>query len=307
MARNQTAEQYARSKYIMLQAKEPMQLMDFLMKEMSGISRNRAKDLLRGHAVMVDRKLVTQYDFMVQPGQSVLVSRHKRSTELQNKYVKIIYEDKDLIVIEKSEGILSMASAPGQYCVKTILDEYFRSRHFPCTAHVIHRLDRPVSGVILFAKTSKALSRMTQLVKERDFSKCYWAVVKNAPARPAATLVDWLVKDEAHNKSRVVPEGTHGAKLASLDYRVVAVSDGGYTLLEVDLHTGRHHQIRCQLAHMGSPIKGDLKYGAPRSNTDGSISLHARTLSFSHPVTHSQITITAPCPDIERMFNMTNN
>ena len=138
MARHLTGEQYAASKYIQLSVKEEMPLMEFLMKEMSGISRNRVKDLLQGHAVMVDRQLVTQYDFMLSRGQSVLVSKHKRSTELLNKFVKIIYEDKDLIVIMKSEGILSMASAPGQYCVKTILDEYFKSRHFPCTAHVVH-------------------------------------------------------------------------------------------------------------------------------------------------------------------------
>ena len=153
MARNLTGEQYAASKYIKLDVTEAMPLMEFLMKEMSGISRNKVKDLLQGHGIQVNRKLVTQYDFMLSPGQTVLVSRHKRSTELLNKYVKIIYEDKDLIVIEKSEGILSMASAPGQYCVKTILDEYFKKRHFKCTAHVVHRLDRETSGLMLYAKS----------------------------------------------------------------------------------------------------------------------------------------------------------
>lgn len=223
---------------------------------------------------------------------------------------QILYEDNHLLALNKLPGQIAQGDKTGDTPLADLVKAYIKVRDAKpgnVFCGVIHRLDRPVSGVILFAKTSKALSRMTQLVKERDFSKRYWAVVKNAPAQPAATLEDWLVKDAAHNKSRVVPEGTRGAKLASLDYRVVAVSDGGYTLLEVDLHTGRHHQIRCQLAHMGSPIKGDLKYGAPRSNTDGSISLHARTLSFSHPVTHSQITITAPCSYIERMFNMTNN
>ena len=153
MARNLTGEQYAASKYIKLDVTEAMPLMEFLMKEMSGISRNKVKDLLQGHGIQVNRKLVTQYDFMLSPGQTVLVSRHKRSTELLNKYVKIIYEDKDLIVIEKSEGILSMASAPGQYCVKTILDEYFKKRHFKCTAHVVHRLDRDTSGLMIYAKS----------------------------------------------------------------------------------------------------------------------------------------------------------
>ena len=190
---------------------------------------------------------------------------------------QILYEDNHLLALNKLPGQIAQGDKTGDTPLADLVKAYIKVRDAKpgnVFCGVIHRLDRPVSGVILFAKTSKALSRMTQLVKERDFSKRYWAVVKNAPARPAATLEDWLVKDEAHNKSRVVPEGTRGAKLASLDYRVVA---------------------------------GDLKYGAPRSNTDGSISLHARTLSFSHPVTHSQITITAPCPDIERMFNMTNN
>lgn len=222
---------------------------------------------------------------------------------------QILYEDNHLLALNKLPGQIAQGDKTGDTPLADLVKAYIKERDAKpgnVFCGVIHRLDRPVSGVILFAKTSKALSRMTQLVKDRDFSKRYWAVVKNAPAEPVGTLGDWLVKDEVHNKSRVVSEGTRGAKLASLDYRVVGVSDGGYHLLEVDLHTGRHHQIRCQLAHMGCPIKGDLKYGSPRSNPDGSISLHARMLSFSHPVTHSQITITAPCPDIERMFNMTN-
>lgn len=223
---------------------------------------------------------------------------------------QILYEDNHLLAFNKLPGQIAQGDKTGDAPLAELLKAYIKERDAKpgnVFCGVIHRLDRPVSGVILFAKTSKALSRMTQLVKERDFSKRYWAVVKNAPAQPVATLEDWLVKDEAHNKSRVVPEGTRGAKLASLDYRVVAVSEGGYTLLEVDLHTGRHHQIRCQLAHMGSPIKGDLKYGAPRSNPDGSISLHAHSVTFPHPVTHSSITITAPNTDIERMFNIANN
>lgn len=222
---------------------------------------------------------------------------------------QILYEDNHLLALNKLPGQIAQGDKTGDTPLADLVKAYIKERDTKpgnVFCGVIHRLDRPVSGVILLAKTSKALSRMTQLVKERDFSKCYWAVVKNAPAEPVGTLEDWLVKDEMHNKSRVAAEGSRGAKLASLDYRVIGVSDGGYTLLEVNLHTGRHHQIRCQLAHIGCPIKGDLKYGAPRSNQDGSISLHARMLSFSHPVTHSQITITAPCPGIERMFNLTN-
>ena len=223
---------------------------------------------------------------------------------------QILYEDNHLLALNKLPGQIAQGDKTGDTPLADLVKAYIKERDAKpgnVFCGVIHRLDRPVSGVILFAKTSKALSRMTQLVKERDFCKRYWAVVKEPPAEPIGTLEDWLVKDEVHNKSRVVPEGTPGAKHASLDYRLVAVSDGGYNLLEVNLHTGRHHQIRCQLAHIGCPIKGDLKYGAPRSNPDGSISLHARMLSFTHPVTHSQVTITAPCPVIESMFNIVKN
>ena len=188
---------------------------------------------------------------------------------------QILYEDNHLLALNKLPGQIAQGDKTGDTPLADLVKAYIKEREAKpgnVFCGVIHRLDRPVSGVILFAKTSKALSRMTQLVKDRDFSKRYWAVVKNAPAEPVGTLEDWIVKDEVHNKSRVVSEGTRGAKLASLDYRVVGVSDSG----------------------------------SPRSNPDGSISLHARMLSFSHPVTHSQITITAPCPDIERMFNMTN-
>ena len=222
---------------------------------------------------------------------------------------QILYEDNHLLALNKLPGQIAQGDKTGDTPLADLVKAYIKERDAKpgnVFCGVIHRLDRPVSGVILFAKTSKALSRMTQLVKERDFQKRYWAVVKEAPAEPVGTLEDWLVKDEAQNKSRVVPAGTKGAKQASLDYRLLGVSDGGYHLLEVNLHTGRHHQIRCQLAHIGCYIKGDLKYGAPRSNPDGSISLHARQVSFSHPVTHSQTTITAPCPDIERMFNIAN-
>lgn len=220
---------------------------------------------------------------------------------------QILYEDNHLLALNKMPGQITQGDKTGDTPLAELVKAYIKERDSKpgnVFCGVIHRLDRPVSGVVLLAKTSKALSRMTQMVKERDFRKRYWAVVKEAPKVPAATLEDWLVKDEARNKSRVVSEGTAGAKFASLDYRHLAVSDGGYHLLEVNLHTGRHHQIRCQLAHIGSPIKGDLKYGAPRSNPDGSISLHARSVSFNHPVTHVPLTITAPNSEMERMFNI---
>lgn len=210
----------------------------------------------------------------------------------------ILYEDNHLLAINKRPGEIVQADKTGDLCMADAVKAFIKERdHKPGNVFcgVIHRIDRPVSGVVLFAKTSKALSRMNEQIKQRQLTKTYWAIVKNCPPQQQGSLDDYLVRNEKLNKSFVTADHNNpNAKRALLDYRLIATSEGGYHLLEVDLHTGRHHQIRCQLAHMGCPIKGDLKYGAPRSNPDGSISLHARSISFEHPVTHEQVTITAP-------------
>ena len=220
---------------------------------------------------------------------------------------QILYEDNHLIAVNKLPGQITQGDKTGDPCLADLMKEYIKLRDAKpgnVFCGVIHRLDRPVSGVVLLAKTSKALSRMVEKVRTREFEKHYWAVVKNAPPKQADILENWLVKVEERNKSYVVPASRHDAKLAKLEYREIAVSEGGYHLLDINLHTGRHHQIRCQLANIGCPIKGDLKYGAPRSNPDASISLHAHMVAFEHPVTHQQITITAPNPEIESMFKL---
>ena len=222
----------------------------------------------------------------------------------------IIYEDNHLLVLNKQSGEIVQGDKTGDLCMADAIKAYLKERdHKPGNVFcgVVHRLDRPVSGVCLFAKTSKALSRMNELVKSRDFHKTYWAIVKGDNVSHEAgqgTLRHWLLRNEKQNKSYVVKEGTPNDKEALLDYTQLAVSAGGYTLLEVHLHTGRHHQIRCQLAHAGMPIKGDLKYGAPRSNADGSISLHARRVEFVHPVSHLPLRLEAPLPkEFNNMFN----
>ncbi len=213
---------------------------------------------------------------------------------------QILYEDNHLIALNKLPGQIVQADKTGDLCLADLLKAYIKERDSKpgnVFCGVIHRLDRPVSGVVLFAKTSKALSRMNQLIKERDFRKVYRAVVTQAPPSLSGHLEDYLLRNPKLNKSFVTADASHPeAKLASLDYTLLATSKGGYHLLEIELHTGRHHQIRCQLAHMGCPIKGDLKYGAPRSNPDGSISLHAYQVVFDHPVRHETVTITAPQP-----------
>ncbi|MCQ2294391.1 MAG: RluA family pseudouridine synthase [Bacteroidales bacterium] len=213
---------------------------------------------------------------------------------------QIIYEDNHLIALNKLPGQIVQGDKTGDTPLVELVKSFIKERDAKpgnVFCGVIHRLDRPVSGVVIFAKTSKALTRMNELVQSRDFHKTYLAVVKQQPPSPQGHLEDYLLRNEKLNKSFVTRDTSQpGAKLAKLDYRLLAASRGGYHLLEVELHTGRHHQIRCQLAHMGCPIKGDLKYGAARSNPDASISLHAYRLAFEHPVRHEQVTILAPHP-----------
>lgn len=213
---------------------------------------------------------------------------------------QIIYEDNHLIALNKRPGQIVQGDKTGDTCMAEEIKQFLKVRDAKpgnVFCGVIHRLDRPVSGVVLFAKTSKALSRMNEMVKSRDFHKAYHAVVKEMPPQTEGHLEDYLVRNEKLNKSFVTRDtALPEAKLAVLDYRLLATSKGGYHLLKVELHTGRHHQIRCQLAHLGCPIKGDLKYGAQRSNPDGSISLHASRLEFEHPVRHERIVIEAPDP-----------
>lgn len=220
---------------------------------------------------------------------------------------QILYEDNHLLAINKLPGQITQGDKTGDPCLADLVKAYLKVRdNKPGQVYcgVIHRLDRPVSGVVLLAKTSKALSRMVERVRTREFEKHYWAVVKNAPPQPAGALENWLVKNEERNKSYVFGAARPNAKLARLEYKEIAVSAGGYHLLDINLHTGRHHQIRCQLANIGCPIKGDLKYGAERSNPDGSISLHAYSITFEHPVRHEMMTITAPNEEIKKMFNI---
>lgn len=218
---------------------------------------------------------------------------------------QILYEDNHLLAVNKLPGQICQGDKTGDPALTDLVKAFIKERdHKPGQVYcgLIHRIDRPVSGVVLLAKTSKALSRMVDKVRTRDFEKHYWAIVRNAPPKPEGVLENWLVKREQLNKSYCVTNGQPGAKLARLTYREIALSAGGYHLLDINLHTGRHHQIRCQLANIGCPIRGDLKYGAPRSNPDGSISLHARQITFQHPVRDEIITITAPNPEIQKMY-----
>ena len=209
---------------------------------------------------------------------------------------RILYEDNHLLILNKKAGEIVQGDKTGDEPVSETLKAFVAARDGKpgqVFMGVPHRLDRPVSGVCVFAKTSKALERLNAMLREGSLHKTYWALCCNAPAKASATLENWLIRNEKANKSFIVKEGTPGAKLARLIYTHLGDTDH-YHLLEVQLLTGRHHQIRCQLAGIGCPIKGDLKYGAPRSNRDGGISLHAREISFIHPVKKTPLTVVAP-------------
>ena len=211
----------------------------------------------------------------------------------------VVYEDNHIIVVNKAASEIVQGDKTGDIPLSDTVKAYLKEKYQKpgnVFVGVTHRLDRPVSGLVVFAKTSKALSRLNDMFRDGDVHKVYWAIVKNEPKQPEGELVHWLVRNEKQNKSYAYDREVKDAKKAMLRYRVFGKSDN-YTLLEVELMTGRHHQIRCQLAKMGCPIKGDLKYGSPRSNPDGSICLHARRISFVHPVSKLPIELEAPLPN----------
>lgn len=211
----------------------------------------------------------------------------------------VVYEDNHIIVVNKTASEIVQADKTGDTPLSETVKQYLKEKYQKpgnVFLGVTHRLDRPVSGLVIFAKTSKALTRLNEMFRAGEVKKTYWAVVKNAPKESEGELVHFLVRNEKQNKSYAYDKEVPNSKKAVLDYRLIGRSDN-YYLLEVDLKTGRHHQIRCQLARMGCPIKGDLKYGSPRSNPDGSICLHARRVRFVHPVSKELIELKAPLPE----------
>jgi len=212
--------------------------------------------------------------------------------------MNILYEDNHLIAINKAAGEIVQGDKTGDVCVVDEVKIFLKKRdNKPGNVFVglPHRLDRPTSGVLLLTKTDKALARVNKLIHDREFHKTYWAIVRNKPPKNSDRLVHWLQKNEKQNKSFASNVEKNGWQKAELEYNVIASSEN-YYLLEIKLFTGRHHQIRVQLAEIGCPIRGDLKYGFERSNRDGSISLHARALAFVHPIKNETIKIVAPVP-----------
>ena len=221
-------------------------------------------------------------------------------------HLEILYEDNHILIVNKPAGMLVQGDNTGDTPLSELVERYLIERYDkPGRAFVgvTHRIDRPTSGAVLFAKTSKALARLNAMFQHREIHKCYHAIVCGAFTQEAGDLVDYLYRNRQQNKSYVVAAQHAEAKRAWLTYERLAVG-AHYSLLAVTLHTGRHHQIRTQLSHLGYPIKGDLKYGAPRSNKDGGISLHARSLSFEHPVSHELIEVVAPYPANDAIWGL---
>lgn len=217
----------------------------------------------------------------------------------------ILYEDNHLIAVNKRAGQLVQSDTAGEPGLEEMIKAFIKERDGKpgeVFLGVAHRIDRPVSGAVLFAKTSKALVRLNEMLRDRSVKKIYWAITENIPEEPEGTLRHWMTRDGKTNRAHAYASPRGDAKEAVLRYRLLGGSKS-YRLLEVELITGRHHQIRCQLAKAGCPIKGDLKYGAPRSNPGGGISLHSRSLSFVHPVRREPLTITAPVPKEDSLWS----
>ncbi|MCQ2197321.1 MAG: RluA family pseudouridine synthase [Bacteroidaceae bacterium] len=294
--RNQSGEAYAASKYHEFTVKEPCTITEFIAKQMSGISRNKLKDILKGHGVSVNYKLVTQHDYPLQPGMKVRISKHRRSTELQSKWVKIVYEDKDIIVIEKAPGILSMAATAKQYCIKNVLDEYFQRRHFKCHAHCVHRLDRDTSGLMIYAKSIEAAKILQEDWKGRVYDRRYCAVVLGQMEQEGGTVRSYLTDNKAYVTYSSPTD--NGGKLAITHFRRVAASTD-YSLVELRLETGRKNQIRVHMQDIGYPVVGDPKYGLEGQympNPLGRLCLHAFRLFFYHPMTGEKMEFETPFP-----------
>lgn len=213
--------------------------------------------------------------------------------------MEVVYEDNHVIVVNKRSGEIVQGDKTGDTTLADTVKAYLKEKYNKpgnVFVGVVHRLDRPVGGLVVFARTSKALSRLNEMFRTGNVHKTYWAVTRNKPAENEGELVHWLVRNEKQNKSYAYNHEVPQSKRAVLKYRVIGHNDN-YFLIEVKLLTGRHHQIRCQLAAIGCPIKGDLKYGARRSNPDGSISLLSRHVDFVHPVSKQTISLDAPLPD----------
>ena len=278
--------------YTTYHVKQPMQLLQFIEHALNGVSRSCAKAILSGGGVRVDRKNTRQFDLELRPGQVVEISKRKPKGELQSKFVKIVYEDPQIIVIEKAPGILSMATSHHAFCVKQVLDDYFHRTHQKCTAHVVHRLDRDTSGLLVYAKTLQAEQILEHNWRDIVTDRRYLALVSGELPQKQGSVESWLKDNKAYFTYSSPVD--NGGKYALTHYRVLR-TDGKHSLVELKLETGRKNQIRVHMQDLGHPVCGDIKYG----NGDdpiGRLALHAYRLNFYHPMTGEPLRFETPVP-----------
>lgn len=266
--------------------------MPFLMKALDGISRNKAKSILSGGGMRVNRRIVKQFDLVLKPGDMVEISKRKPREELNNKFVSLVYEDAQIVVVEKKPGILSMGTSQQVYSVKTVLDEYFRRTHQKCTAHVVHRLDRDTSGLLVYAKTIEAEQILEHHWHNIVTDRRYVALTSGQPQQKQGMVESWLKDNKAYVTFSSPVD--NGGKFARTHYKVVR-SNAHHSLVELKLETGRKNQIRVHLQDLGCPVCGDEKYGNG-DNPIGRLALHAFRLNFYHPITNEQLRFETSIP-----------
>ena len=302
--KNLSGAAYAATKYNEYVVKEETTLLEFLMKELHGISRNKVKDILAGHGITVDKKATTRFDEPLKPGMVIRVSKHKNNKTLLNNYVKIVYEDKDLVVIEKSVGILSMPATAKQYSAKQVLDEYFEKRHFKCRAHTVHRLDRDTSGLMMYAKNLDIAKILEENWHDIVFDRRYIAVVEGKMDTEGGTVRSWLKDNKAFITFSSPTD--NGGKLAITHYHTLQTTDK-LSLVEMKLETGRKNQIRVHMQGLGHPVVGDRKYGSGWDPI-GRLCLHAYRLDFYHPRTGERMNFETPIPrQFTQLFQQEQN
>lgn len=272
--------------------KEASELLPFVMKSLDGISRNKAKAILTSGGVSVNKKIQRQHDLHLRPGDQIEISKHKPGMQLESKFVRLVYEDAYIIVIEKAVGILSMASSHHAFCVKTVLDDYFRRSHQRCTAHVVHRLDRDTSGLLVYAKTMEAEQILEHNWREIVTDRRYVALVSGELKKKQGTVESWLKDNKAYFTYSSPTD--NGGKYALTHYKTLR-SNGRFSLVELKLETGRKNQIRVHMQDLGCPVCGDIKYGNG-NNPIGRLALHAFRLNFYHPITREKLSFETPCP-----------
>lgn len=280
------------SRFTVFAVREPMELLPFVIKSLDGISRNRAKAILAGGGVRVDRRIVRQFDLVLPAGATVEISKSKPRHEFSNRFVNLVYEDAQIIVVEKKVGILSMAAAHHSFSVKTVLDEYFRRSHQKCTAHVVHRLDRDTSGLMVYAKTIDAEQILEHNWHDIVTDRRYVALASGRLEQAEGSVESWLKDNKAYFTYSSPVD--NGGKYALTHYRTLRTSPR-HTLVELKLETGRKNQIRVHLQDLGHPVCGDVKYGNG-DNPIGRLALHAFRLHFHHPVTRELLRFETPVP-----------